>query len=92
MALAETQEDDKVEIIQPYSHISVRTKTIVTRDGEIISESFARRGWYPCILVNGVWQDTDLSAEPQKVQDTASVWWTDAVKTAYKTAMDNQQT
>lgn len=88
MALTETEYDDKIEIVGEWRFLSVRTKTTIFKDGVEISESFARREYAPCSKVDGVWQDTDISSESQQTQDTAAVWWTTALKDAYKAAVD----
>jgi len=42
MALTEESFADKVEIVGDFSHVQVRTATVIKRDGEEISRSFHR--------------------------------------------------
>ena len=42
MALTETVEVDKIEIVGPYRAVQVRVATVIYRDGEEISRSFDR--------------------------------------------------
>ena len=42
MALTEESFADKVEIVGEFSHVQVRTATVIKRDGEEISRSFHR--------------------------------------------------
>ena len=42
MALSETIEYDKIEIVGPYKYVQVRKSTIVTKDGVEIARTFTR--------------------------------------------------
>lgn len=90
MALTKTTEEDKIEVVGTHKAIQIRTATIVSEDGTEISRSFSRRVIHPCVKSGGTWSDYDTSSESTEVQGIATAVWTDAVKTAYKTAMDAQ--
>jgi phage host-nuclease inhibitor protein Gam len=79
MALTETQVEDKIEVVGDYKHVQVRTATVIARDGVEISRSFQRHTLAP---------NEDISGQSTEVQAICNAVWTDAVKTAYQTAMD----
>lgn len=76
MALTETTEQDKIEIVGEFKHVQVRTATVIKRDGEEISRSFHRHVVAP---------DADISGESVEVQAICGAVHTDAVKSAYAT-------
>ncbi len=86
MALTETTEYDKIEIVTPYKHVQVRKATVIKRDGVEISRSFERYVLTPGKLdASDNLVDTDLSAEPVEVSAVCNAVWTTDVKTAWKT-------
>jgi hypothetical protein len=91
MALTERTEEDKIECVGPYRSIQVRTATVIERDSTEISRSFHRHVLQPSTKTDGSWADTDISGESTEVQGICNAVWTDAVKTAYQTAMDAQE-
>ena len=92
MALTETQVEDKIEVVGDYKHVQVRTATVIARDGTEISRSFHRHVLTCSTKSGDTWTDTDISDQSTEVQAICSAVWTDAVKTAYQTAMDAQET
>ena len=90
MALTEETLEDKIEVVNG-THVQIRTATIIKRDGEEISRSFHRHVLQPSTKASGTWADTDISSESAEVQGICNAVWTDAVKTAYQTAMDAQE-
>ena len=92
MALTEETLEDKIEVVGEHKHVQVRTATVIKRDGTEISRSFHRHVLQPSTKTDGSWADTDISGESTEVQGICNAVWTDAVKTAYQTAMDAQQT
>jgi len=88
MALTETQVEDKIEIVSDHKHVQVRTATVIARDGTEISRSFHRHVLACSTKSDDTWGDTDISSESTEVQAICNAVWTDAVKTAYQTAMD----
>ena len=93
MALTESTVEDKIEIVGDHKNIQIRTATVISRDGTEISRSFHRHS-LSCSTKSGdpaTWADTDISGESTEVQAICNAVWTDAVKTAYQTAMDAQE-
>ena len=74
MALTEESFADKVEIVGDFSHVQVRTATVIKRDGEEISRSFHRH-----VVAPG----DDYSAEDAKVQAICAAVHTQDVIDAY---------
>ena len=85
MALTESIEYDKIEVVGQYKHVQVRKATVIKRDGTEISRTFER-----FVLNPGTLDEsdnlvvTDLSGEPSEVSAIATAAWTDAVKDAWK--------
>ena len=84
MALTETQENDKIEVVNKWT-IQVREATIIKKDGVELTRSFNRKSFTPGTLdasYNLV--DTDISGEDADVQAIANAAWTTQVKADYK--------
>ena len=75
MALDETIEYDKIEIVGQYKTVQVRKATVIKKDGKELTRSFERYVLHP---------DSDISAEPAEVSAVCNAVWTDAVKEAWK--------
>ena len=88
MALTEETIEDKIEIVGNHKSVQVRTATIIKRDGTEISRSFHRHALSCSTKTDDTWADTDISGESTEVQAICNAVWTDAIKTAYQTAMD----
>ena len=87
MALTETIEYDKIEVVGVYSAVQVRKATIIKRDDVEIpgSRSFERYVLNAGLLdASNNLVDTDISGEPAKVQSICNAVWTDDVKAAWK--------
>jgi len=91
MALTKEFEYD-CEVRGPYKAVQVRKATIIKDDGAEISRSFHRHVLQCSTKTDDTWGDTDISGESTEVQGICNAVWTDAVKTAYQTAMDAQET
>jgi len=87
MSLTEETVEDKIEVVANKS-VQVRTATVIKRDGVEISRNFHRHVVAPSTKSGNSWADTDISGESTEVQAICNAVWTDAVKTAYQTAMD----
>jgi len=74
MALAESIEYDKIEVVGQYKTVQVRKATVITKDGNELTRSFERYTLHP---------DSDISGEPTEVQAICNAVWTDAIKTAW---------
>jgi len=85
MALAESIEYDKIEVVGQYKAVQVRKATVVKRDDTEIARSFERY-----VLNAGTLDgsnnlvDTDISGEPAEVQAICNAVWTTDVKAAWK--------
>jgi len=87
MALAESIEYDKIEVVGVYSAVQVRKATIIKRDGVEIpgSRSFERYVLHPGLLdASDNLVDTDISSEPAIVQSICNAVWTADIKAAWK--------
>ena len=76
MALAESIEYDKIEVVGQYKAVQVRKATVIKKDGKELTRSFERYVLHP---------DSDISAEPAEVSAVCNAVWTDAVKESWKT-------
>ena len=96
MALTETQENDKIEIVSKWN-IQVRTATIIKKDGVELTRSFHRKVLTPGTLKGGFKEDgttpaddandlvdTNISSEDADVQAICNAAWTTQVKADYK--------
>ena len=89
MALTKEIEYD-CEVRGPYKNVNVRTATIVKDDGVEISRNYHRHILQCRTKSDGSWGDTNISSEDATVQAVCNAVWTDSVKAAYETFMDNQ--
>ena len=92
MALSESIEYDKIEVVGQYKAVQVRKATVIKKDGTEITRTFER-----FVLNPGTLDDSDnlvdnpLDKEPggttaiaDEVKAICTAAWTDAVKTAWK--------
>lgn len=85
MALSESIEYDKIEVVGIYKAVQVRKATVIKKDGEELTRSFERY-----VLHSGTLDesdnlvDTDLSSEPAEVSAICNAVWTTDVKAAWK--------
>ena len=85
MALSESIEYDKIEVVGLYKHVQVRKATVIKKDDVELTRSFERYVLHCGALdTSDNLVDTDISAEPAKVQSICNAVWTTDVKTAYK--------
>ena len=85
MALTETIEYDKIEVVGQYKNVSVRKATVIKKDGTELTRSFERYALNDGTLDgNNNLVDTDISAEPAEVQAICTAVWTTDVKAAWK--------
>ena len=88
MALTETTEYDKIEVVQGGFAIQVRQANIIKKDGEEIARKFNRYVLNPGGLdSSNNLVDTDISSQPSEVQAICNAVWTDALKEKYKTLL-----
>ena len=92
MALSESIEYDKIEVVGQYKQVQVRKATVIKKDGTELTRSFMR-----FVLDPGTLDESDnlvdnpLTKEPDGVTDIAdevkaicNAVWTDSVKTSWK--------
>ena len=85
MALTESIEYDKIEVVGIYKAVQVRKATVIKKDGTEMARSFERY-----VLNAGTLDasdnlvDTDISGEPAEVSAICNAAWTDDVKAAWK--------
>ena len=85
MALTETTEYDKIEIVGTYKLVQVRKALVIKKDGVELTRSFERY-----VLQAGTLDasdnlvDTDISGQPAEIQAVCNAVWTTDIKTAYK--------
>ena len=85
MALAESIEYDKIEVVGQYKAVQVRKATVIKKDGTELTRSFERY-----VLQVGTLDasdnlvDTDISAEPAEIQAVCNAVWTTDIKAAWK--------
>ena len=84
MALTETQENDKIEVVNKWN-IQVRNATIIKKDGVELTRSFSRKALTPGELNDSDnLVDTNISGEDADVQAICNAAWTTQVKADYK--------
>ena len=85
MALTESIEYDKIEVVGTYKAVQVRKATVIKKDGTELTRSFERY-----VLQAGTLNDsdnlvdTDLSAQPAEVSAICTAAWTQSIKDAWK--------
>ena len=84
MALTETKENDKIEVVNKWN-IQVREATLIKKDNVEITRSFHRHVLQPGTLdASDNLVDTDISGEGADVQAICNAAWTTQVKADYK--------
>ncbi len=92
MALSESTEYDKIEIVGQYKYVQVRKATVIKRDETEISRSYERFILYPGTLDGSDnLVDNPLDKEPDgttviadEVKAICTAVWTTSVKDAWK--------
>ena len=83
MALTETSENDKIEVVNKWN-IQVRKATIIKKDGVELTRSFHRHVVVPGTLdASDNLVATNISGEDADVQAICNAAWTAQVKTDY---------
>jgi len=80
MALTETIEYDKIEVVGQYKAVQVRKAHVVKKDDKELTRSFERYVLHP---------DADVSKEPTEVKAVCDAVWTDEVKKSWKTFQES---
>tara|TARA_B100001989_G_scaffold55429_1_gene36605 strand:+ start:2373 stop:2681 length:309 start_codon:yes stop_codon:yes gene_type:complete len=92
MALTESIEYDKIEVVGQYKHVQVRKATVIKKDGAELTRSFERFVLEPGSLDDSNnFVDNPLDKEPDgvtaiadEVKAICSAVWTTSVKDACK--------
>jgi hypothetical protein len=85
MALTESIEYDKIEVVGSYKNVQVREATVIKKDSEELTRKFRRYLLQAGTLdASDNFVDTDISSQPAEVQAVCNAVWTTDVKTALK--------
>ncbi len=85
MALTESTEYDKIEVVGQYKAVQVRKKNVIKKDGVEIASTFSRYSLDAGTLdASDNLVDTDLSGQPAEVTAICNAVWTTDVKNALK--------
>ena len=85
MALTESIEYDKIEIVGLYKAVQVRQATVIKKDDKELTRSYFRYVLQSGDIDNSDnFIETDISGEPAEVQAVCNAVWTTDIKTAYK--------
>ena len=91
MALTKEYEYD-CEVRGPYKAVQVRQSPVIKDDGVEISRNYHRHVLQCRTKTGDSWGDTDISGEPQEIQNICQAVWTTDIKSAYETFVDTQET
>ena len=92
MALTETIEYDKIEVVGQYKNVQVRKATVIKKDGTELTRSFERFVLNPGTLdgsdnlvANPLDKEPDgTTAIADEVKSVCNAVWTDAIKASWK--------
>ena len=95
MALTETIEYDKIEVVGQYKAVQVRKATVIKKDGAELTRTFSRFVLHPGTLdESDNLVDNPLNKEPDgttaiadEVKAVCTAVWTTSVKNAWKTKL-----
>jgi len=99
MALEETIEYDKIEVVGQHKHVQVRKATVIKKDGAELTRSFERFVLDPGTLDGSDnLVDNPLTKEPDGTTDIAdevkavcNAVWTSTVKDAWKAKLISEK-
>ena len=99
MALSESIEYDKIEVVGQFKHVQVRKATVIKKDGNELSRSFNRFVLDPGTLDGSDnLIDNPLSKEPDgttdivdEVKAICNAAWTTTVKNAWKAKLISEK-
>jgi hypothetical protein len=75
MAITKETQIGKIEVVGEFKAVQVAMDTLIKEDGNLISQTRHRHVLFP---------DSDISNEPQEVQNICNTAWTQEVKDAYE--------
>ena len=82
MAIIKETVIGKVEVVGTYKAVQVAMDTLIKEDGKVISQTRHRHVLYP---------DSDISNEPQEIQNICNTAWTQEVKDAWSAFKQEQE-
>ena len=82
MALTETTEYDKIEVVGEHKAVQVRQATVIKKDGTELTRQFKRYVLHP---------DADVSKEPAEVKGICDAVWTDSIKDSWKKKLEEDK-
>ena len=99
MALTESIEYDKIEVVGQYKSVQVRKASVVKKDGVELARSFTRYVLNPGTLdtddnlvENPLTKEPDGTTDiPDEVKAICTAAWTPTVKVAWKTKLINDK-
>ena len=100
MALTESIEYDKIEVVGQYKAVQVRKATVIKKDGTELTRSFERFVLHPGTLdASDNLVDNPLTKEPDGTTDIAdevkvvcTAVWTTTIKDAWKAKLIDEKT
>tara|TARA_Y100000361_G_C11072640_1_gene296528 strand:+ start:212 stop:514 length:303 start_codon:yes stop_codon:yes gene_type:complete len=91
VALTESIDYDKIEIVGEYKNVQVRKASVIKKDGTEVARSYTRYNLNPGTLdesdnlvPNPLDKETDGTAIPDEVKSICNAVWTTTVKNAWK--------
>jgi len=91
VALTESIDYDKIEIVGEYKNVQVRKASVIKKDGSEIARSYTRYNLNPGTLdesdnlvPNPLDKEADGTAIPDEVKAICNAVWTTTVKNAWK--------
>ena len=99
MALTESIEYDKIEVVGQYKSVQVRKASVVKKDGVELARSYTRYVLNPGTLDtddnlvdNPLLKESDGTTDiPDEVKAICTAAWTDAIKASWKTKLINDK-
>ena len=99
MALTESIEYDKIEVVGQYTHVQVRKATVIKKSGEDLTRAFNRYVLDPGTLDgddnlvdNPLLKEPDGTTDiPDEVKAICTAVWTPTVKVAWKTKLISEK-
>ena len=82
MAIIKETQIGKIEVVGKHKVVQVRTDIVIIEDGNELSRKYHRHSLTP---------DADISNEHSEVQAVCNAVWTQDVKDAYQTHINNHQ-
>ena len=82
MALTETTDYDKIEVVGEYKAVQVRKATVIKKDNKEVARSYERYVLHPDM-------DLSLRSEPNEVTAICNAVWTQEVKDAWKSYQES---